>query len=104
MARWKIPKHILLYAVLLNVFMVAASDSEDPSGAPQNGIHTAKVLSVRKVLRNQYFLSRYPQILYYMLYISLRVSDQTYCAEYETPVLDEMAVPLQQSIKMLVLP
>jgi hypothetical protein len=25
-----------------------------------------------------------------MLYISVRVSDQTYCSEYETPVLDEI--------------
>ncbi|MGB7603458.1 MAG: hypothetical protein WBM24_24355 [Candidatus Sulfotelmatobacter sp.] len=45
---------------------------------------------MRKVLRNQYFVSRYPQIHYYMLYISLRISDQTYCSEYETPVLDEI--------------
>jgi hypothetical protein len=51
---------------------------------------TAEILSVRKVLRNQYFVSRYPQIHYYLLYISLRVSDRTYCSEYETPVLDEI--------------
>jgi hypothetical protein len=25
-----------------------------------------------------------------MLYISLRISDRTYCSEYETPVLDEI--------------
>jgi hypothetical protein len=41
-------------------------------------------------LRNKYFLSRYPHIHYYNLYITLRVSDQTYCTEYETPVLDEI--------------
>ena len=51
---------------------------------------TAQVVSVRKVLRNQYFVSRYPQIHYYMIYISLRISDQTYCSEYETPLLDEI--------------
>jgi hypothetical protein len=50
---------------------------------------TAQILSVRKVLRNQYFVSRHPQIHYYPLYISLRISDQTYCSEFETPVLDE---------------
>jgi hypothetical protein len=44
---------------------------------------------VLKVLPNQYFVSRYPQIHYYMLYISLRISDQTNCSEYGTPVLDE---------------
>lgn len=49
-----------------------------------------RILSVRKTLRNQYFLSRYPHIHYYNLYITLRVSDQTYCTEYETPVLDEI--------------
>jgi hypothetical protein len=51
---------------------------------------TAQILSVRKVLRNQYFVSRHPQIHYYPLYISLRISDQTYCSEFETPVLDEI--------------
>jgi len=51
---------------------------------------TAKVASVRKVLRTPYFVSRYPQIHYYVLYFALRVSDQTYCGVYETPVLDEI--------------
>ena len=37
------------------------------------------MLGVRKVLRDQYFLSRYPQIHHFILYISLSVSDQTYC-------------------------
>jgi hypothetical protein len=27
---------------------------------------------------------------YYLLYFAVRTSDQTYCAEYETPVLDEI--------------
>jgi hypothetical protein len=51
---------------------------------------TARVVSVRKVLRTPYIVSRYPQIHYYVLYFALRVSDQTYCGEYETPVLDEI--------------
>ena len=59
-----------------------------PAGSAKEGEQDGKILSVRKILRNQYFLSRYPQIHYYMLYISLTVSDQTYCTEYETPVLD----------------
>jgi hypothetical protein len=94
MTRWKALERVLLFAVLLDVFMAArpwASDSKNPSRALQNGSQTARVLSVRKVLRDQYFLSRYPQIHYYMLYTSLSVSDQTYCTEYETPVLDEIA-------------
>jgi hypothetical protein len=45
---------------------------------------------MRKVLHQQYFVSRYPQIHYYDLYISLRTADQGYCVEYETPVIDEI--------------
>jgi len=41
-------------------------------------------------LRTPYFLSRFPQIHYYMLYLAVRVADQTYCTEYETPVLEEI--------------
>jgi len=41
-------------------------------------------------LGNHYFVSRYPQIHYYLLYFAVRTSDQTYCAEYETPVLEEI--------------
>jgi hypothetical protein len=41
-------------------------------------------------LQNHYFVSRYPQIHYYLLYLAVRTSDQTYCVEYETPVLDEI--------------
>jgi hypothetical protein len=41
-------------------------------------------------LGKHYFVSRYPQIHYYMLYIAVHISDQTYCAGYETPVLDEI--------------
>jgi hypothetical protein len=44
-----------------------------------------------KFLGNRYFVSRYPQIHYYLLYFAVRTSDQTYCSEYETPVLDEIA-------------
>jgi hypothetical protein len=95
MTGWsKFPQHLLIYAVLLGVFIVTiarAFGSEQTGRAPANGNRTAKVLSVRKVLREQYFLSRYPQIHYYLLYISLSISDQTYCTEYETPVLDEIA-------------
>jgi hypothetical protein len=41
-------------------------------------------------LGRRYFVSRYPQIHYYLLYFAVRTSDHTYCAEYETPVLDEI--------------
>ena len=41
-------------------------------------------------MRNQYFGSHYPQTHYYLLYFAVRTFDRTYCAEYETPVLDEI--------------
>lgn len=56
----------------------------------EQGEQTGRILNVRRVLRDQYFLSRYPHIHYYILYISLGVSDQRYCSEYETPVLEEI--------------
>jgi hypothetical protein len=61
--------------------LARVSSNEDQMGT---------ILSVRKVLRDPYFVSRFPRIHYYILYISIRVSDQTYCSEYETPVLDEI--------------
>jgi len=94
MTRWILLERVPLFAVLLGVLIATtapASDSEHPSGSLQNGNQTATVLGVRKVLRDQYFLGRYPQIHYYLLYISLSISDQTYCSEYETPILDEIA-------------
>ena len=80
--------------VFLAVFLAPEEPlfgSRGPAGSAREGEQAAKILGVRKVLRNQYFLSRYPQIHYYILYISIIVSDQTYCTEYETPVLDEIA-------------
>ena len=67
------------------------SGSAHPAEQGNQGEQIVRIVSVRKVLRNQYFISRYPQIHYYILYISLRASDHTYCTEYETPVLDEIA-------------
>lgn len=53
--------------------------------------HLGKVLSVKKVLNNPtYSVSRNPQIHYYTLFIGVRVSDQAYCAEYMTPIADEI--------------
>ena len=43
-----------------------------------------------KFWKTSILCSRYPQMHYYLLYFAVRTSDQTYCAEYETPVLDEI--------------
>jgi hypothetical protein len=97
---WRSAQRLLLYAVFLGVLAAPIL-----GGTAENTEQTAKVLSVRKVLENQYFTSRFPHIHYYMLYISLDISDQTYCTEYETPVLDEIldaSSAINQNVKVIV--
>ena len=84
---------VLLAVFVLEVCLAPIQCAYGSGRAPTSSNEsqqTARILSVRKVLSNQYFVSRYPQIHYYMLYISLRISEQTYCSEYETPVFDEI--------------
>ena len=80
---------VLLATVVLAVTGYGHSSAPPPSSSSE-GRQIGKILSVRKVLENRYFVSRYPQIHYYLLYFAVRTSDKTYCAEYETPVLDEI--------------
>src|SRR5215472_2224162 len=76
-----------LYSWRLPCFVSRTVERVSGSAEPANqGKETTRILRVRKVLRNQYLVSRYPQIQYYILYISLLASHQTYCTEYETPV------------------
>ena len=85
--RRKIPLRLLHYGLLV----ILIGPVPQVSGQMRGNEHqTAMVLGVRKILRGQNFASRYPHSHYYILYISLKVSDQTYCSEYETPVLDEV--------------
>jgi hypothetical protein len=88
------PRRRVLLLVLLAIVTLAAAISGHSSAPPPSssgeGQQIGKMVSVRKVLENRYFVSRYPQIHYYLLYVAVRTSDQTYCAEYETPVLDEI--------------
>jgi hypothetical protein len=79
---------ILILDVCLTPIRCAYGSGHAPN-SPNERQQTVLLLDVRKVLRNQY-ASRFPQIHYYILYISLRISDQTYCSEYETPVLQEI--------------
>ncbi|MGD0415910.1 MAG: hypothetical protein ABSA80_11190 [Terriglobales bacterium] len=80
---------VLLATVFLAVAMYA-NGSAPPQSSSSEGQQNGKVVSVRKVLRNPYVFSRYPRIHYYLLYFAVRASGQTYCSEYETPVLDEI--------------
>jgi len=87
------PRRSVLLLVLLATVAVAATYGQataPPPSSPGESQRIGKLLSVRKVLENRYFVSRYPQIHYYMLYFAIRVSDRTYCGEYETPVIDEI--------------
>src|SRR5260370_37426081 len=92
MAHGELRGSVLLLVLLATVVLAAIGyghSSAPPTSSSSEGKQIGKILSVRKVLESRYFVSRYPQIHYYLLYFAVRTSDQTYCAEYETPVLDE---------------
>lgn len=93
MAHRELRRSVLPVVLLATVVLAAtgyAHSSVPPPSSSRDGQQIGKILRVRKVLGNRYFTSRYPQIHYYLLYIAVRTSNQTYCAEYETPVLDEI--------------
>ena len=91
MAHGELRRSVLPVVLLATVGLAAIGySSAHPSSSSSKGQQIGKILSVRKVLENRYFVSRYPQVHYYLLYFAVRASDQTYCAEYETPVLDEI--------------
>ena len=93
MAHRELRRSVLPLFLLATVVLAAAEyghSSARPPSSSSEGQQIGKILSVRKVLGNRYFVSRYPQIHYYFLYFAVRTSDQTYCSEYETPVLDEI--------------
>ena len=58
--------------------------------ASSEGQQTGTILSVRKIPVGYHSFTRYPQIRYYRLYLTVLVSGQTYCGEYETPVIEEI--------------
>jgi hypothetical protein len=92
MAHRELRRSVLLMVLLATIVLAAryGHSSAPPPSSSSGGQQIGKIASVRKVLENRYFVSRYPQIHYYLLYFAVRTSDQTYCAEYETPVLDEI--------------
>jgi hypothetical protein len=93
MAHCEMRPSVLRLIVLLTAISAATLSvrgSTPPPSLSNEGQQIGKILSVRKSLENRYVGSRFPQIHYYLLYFAVRTSDQTYCAEYETPVLDEI--------------
>jgi hypothetical protein len=87
-------RRILLTLALFATLALAASSSAQSSAPKLNSASDAgqisKVLSVRKTPVGLHLVSRYPQIRYYLLHLTVRVDDSTYCAEYQTPVIEEI--------------
>jgi len=81
---------LVLLATLLLVAIGYVQGSAPSPSSSSEAQQIGKLLRVKKVLRTPYFVSRFPQIHNYMLYFAIRVSERTYCGEYETPVLDEI--------------
>ena len=93
MAHRELRRSVLSLVLLATVVFAATRyvhGSLPPSSSSSEGQEIGKILSVRKVLQNHYFVSRHPQIHYYLLYFAVRTSDQTHCAEYDTPVREEI--------------
>jgi hypothetical protein len=82
MAHRETRRRVLLLVLLATVILAATiygHGSPPPPSSSGEGQQIGKILTVQKVLENRYFVSRYPQIYYYLLYIAVRTSDQTYC-------------------------
>jgi hypothetical protein len=86
----RIALSLFLFGALLCATAMPAQSSAPGRGASGEVQQTGKVLSVRKTQVGYHFVTRYPQVRYYLLYLTVRVSDKTYCGEYETPVIQEM--------------
>lgn len=82
---WPSVVRLIVLLIVIAAATISILSSTPPPSPPDEGQQIGKILSVRKVLEN-----RYPQVHYYFLYFAVRASHQTYCVEYETPVLDEI--------------
>jgi hypothetical protein len=93
MAHTELRRSVLPLVLFATVGFAATGYGHSSSPAPSSsneGHQIGKILSVRKVLANRILGAAIPKTRYYLLYFAVRTSDQTYCAEYETPVLDEI--------------
>jgi hypothetical protein len=78
---------VLLLVPLTYVIIIAS----DPIVFAQNSYQTATVVSVREIRHSPGLNpSRFSGPVYFSIDFALRVSDNSYCVDYETPVLDEV--------------
>jgi hypothetical protein len=69
MAHRELRSRVLPLVLLATVILAAITygqGSPPPPSSSGEGQQIGKILSVRKVLENRYFVSRYPQIHYYL--------------------------------------
>ena len=75
---------------LIAVFLLAVALASGVTNAREDQ-RIARVLNVRKVLLDPSpFFTRYPKIHSYTVYLSVRMHGRTYCADYETQVVQEV--------------
>jgi hypothetical protein len=80
----RLPVLFLCFA-LIYVFLVS------PVVFSETSYQTAKVLSVRSIRHmDGPSPSRFPRPIYFTVDFAFRISAQSYCTGYETPVLDEV--------------
>jgi len=77
--------------VLLLVVLMCLLVASRPAGFAQNSYQTATVVSVREIRHSPGLTpSRFAGPVYFTVDFALRVSTNSYCVDYETPVLDEV--------------
>jgi len=82
-----LPKRFVLLSVSLICLLVVSR----PTVFAENSYQTAKVLSVRQIRRAPGLNpSRFSGPVYFSIDFALQVSANSYCVDYETPVLDEV--------------
>jgi hypothetical protein len=92
MAHTELRRSVLPLALFATVGFAATGyghSSSPPPSSSNEGHQIGKILSVRKVLANRYFGSRYPQTHYYLLYFAF-ARPTRHIALSTKPVLDEI--------------
>ncbi len=82
----RVAASLLLLFFFLSEPSLRAAD--DPANSSQTV--TGKLVEVRQSVVRGYPLSRYAAIHVYTMYFTVKTATDTYCVEYDTPVLDEV--------------